>query len=129
MFKGRTLFLATTALMVAAPAYAQQAPAASPPAEPVADTALDTSTDTPAAGGDDIIVTAVARGQNRLDSSVSVSSINSDAIANAAPRSAAELFRSLPGIRSESSGGEGNANIAVRGLPVASGGAKFLQLQ
>jgi len=129
MFKGRTLFLATTALMVAAPAYAQQAPAASPPAEPVADTALDTPVDTPAAGGDDIIVTAVARGQNRLDSSVSVSSINSDAIANAAPRSAAELFRSLPGIRSESSGGEGNANIAVRGLPVASGGAKFLQLQ
>lgn len=29
----------------------------------------------------------------------------------------------------ESTGGEGNANIAVRGLPVASGGAKFLQIQ
>ncbi|MDN4630803.1 TonB-dependent receptor [Sphingomonas sp. PsM26] len=126
MFKGRTLFLATTALMVAAPAYAQEASAASPPADPVTDTAPDTPA---ASGNDDIIVTAVARGQNRLDSSVSVSSINSDAIANAAPRSAAELFRSLPGIRSESSGGEGNANIAVRGLPVASGGAKFLQLQ
>ena len=41
----------------------------------------------------------------------------------------AEIFRNIPGIRSESSGGEGNANIAVRGLPVASGGAKFLQLQ
>ena len=32
-------------------------------------------------------------------------------------------------MRSESTGGEGNANIAVRGLPVAAGGAKFLQLQ
>jgi outer membrane receptor protein involved in Fe transport len=77
---------------------------------------------------EEIIVTGVARGQNRLDSSVSVSSVSPEAIANIAPRSVAELFRNLPGIRSESSGGEGNANIQVRGLPVASGGAKFLQL-
>ncbi len=76
----------------------------------------------------EIIVTGVAKGQNRLDSSVSASVISPEAIANASPRSVAELFRNLPGIRSESSGGEGNANIAVRGLPVASGGAKFLQL-
>lgn len=77
----------------------------------------------------DIVVTAVSRGQNRLDAPVSVSSLSGDALVNLAPRSAAEAFRSIPGIRSESSGGEGNANIAVRGLPVASGGAKFLQLQ
>lgn len=77
----------------------------------------------------DIVVTAVPRGRNRLDSSVSVSSLSGEQILEAAPRSAAEILRSLPGIRSESSGGEGNANIAVRGLPVASGGAKFLQLQ
>ncbi len=117
MLKGRSILLATSALMFVAPAYAQQASVAEAPA------------DAAPASGEDIIVTAVARGQNRLDSSVSVSSLNADTIANAAPRSAAELFRSLPGIRSESSGGEGNANIAVRGLPVASGGAKFLQLQ
>jgi len=78
---------------------------------------------------DEIVVTAVSRGQNKLETSISVSSIGEDAIANAAPRSVAELFRNLPGIRSESSGGEGNANISVRGLPVASGGSKFLQLQ
>lgn len=77
----------------------------------------------------EIIVTAVARGQNRLDSSVSVSSLNAEQLQQTTPRSVAELFRNIPGIRSESSGGEGNANIAVRGLPVASGGAKFLQLQ
>ena len=124
MLKGRTLFLATTAMFVGPPAFAQEAASA-----PVA---AQSDTDANTADGqnkDDIIVTAVARGQNRLDSSVSVSSLNADAIANTAPRSVAELFRSLPGIRSESSGGEGNANIAVRGLPVASGGAKFLQLQ
>jgi outer membrane receptor protein involved in Fe transport len=80
-------------------------------------------------GKDEIIVTGVAKGQNKLDSSISVSALNQEAIANAAPRSVAELFRNLPGIRSESSGGEGNANISVRGLPVASGGSKFLQLQ
>lgn len=77
----------------------------------------------------EIVVTAVARSANKLDSSVSVSSLNAETIAAAAPRSAAELFRSLPGIRSESSGGEGNANIQVRGIPISTGGAKFLQLQ
>lgn len=81
------------------------------------------------ASGQDIVVTAVARGVSRLDTSVTVSSLGAEDIAKSAPRSVAEIFRNLPGIRSESSGGEGNANISVRGLPVASGGAKFLQLQ
>lgn len=77
----------------------------------------------------DIIVTAVARGRDRLDSAVSTSSLREADILKAAPRSTAEIFRNVPGIRSESSGGEGNANISIRGLPIASGGAKFLQLQ
>ena len=119
--KATTLLMTSTLLAAgglgsAPPALAQAAPA------PVA--TADDPTE-----GNEIVVTAVARGQNKLDTSISVSSLNADAIAAAAPRSVAELFRSLPGIRSESSGGEGNANIAVRGLPVASGGAKFLQLQ
>lgn len=82
-----------------------------------------------AAAETEIVITAVARGQNVLDSSVSVSAIGGEDLVDLAPRSSAELIRQIPGIRSESSGGEGNANIAVRGLPVASGGAKFLQLQ
>lgn len=77
----------------------------------------------------DIIVTAVARGRDRLDSAISTSSLREADILKAAPRSTAEIFRNVPGIRSESSGGEGNANISIRGLPIASGGAKFLQLQ
>ena len=80
-------------------------------------------------GLDEIIVTASARPTNRLESSISVSALDESAIAEAAPRTTAEIFRQIPGIRSESTGGDGNANIAVRGLPVASGGAKFLQLQ
>lgn len=78
---------------------------------------------------DEIVITATAGGKSKLRTSVSTSSINSDTIERSAPRSTAEIFRNIPGIRSESTGGEGNANIAVRGLPVASGGAKFLQLQ
>lgn len=79
--------------------------------------------------GKDIVVTAVARGRDRLDSAISTSSLGSAEILKIAPRSTAEIFRNIPGIRSESSGGDGNANISIRGLPIASGGAKFLQLQ
>ncbi|MBB3860728.1 outer membrane receptor protein involved in Fe transport [Novosphingobium hassiacum] len=115
MLTRRTLLLASSAFMFAVPVHAQ-------------DSAADQASD-PAVANEEIIVTAVARSANRLDSSVSVSSLNADAIATASPRSAAELFRNLPGIRSESSGGEGNANIQSRGIPISTGGAKFLQLQ
>ncbi|WP_462157593.1 TonB-dependent receptor domain-containing protein [Pseudoalteromonas sp. GB56] len=76
-----------------------------------------------------IMVTGVPRNSTVMASSVSVSSFSSEQLEVTTPRSTAEAFRAIPGVRSESSGGEGNANIAVRGLPVAAGGAKFLQLQ
>lgn len=76
-----------------------------------------------------IIVTAVPHSQNRLDSSLSVTTLSPGQIQIASPRSAGEIFRNIPGIRAESSGGEGNANISVRGLPLAAGGSKYLQLQ
>lgn len=79
--------------------------------------------------GKDIVVTAVARGRDRLDSAISTSSLGAAEILKISPRSTAEIFRNIPGIRAESSGGDGNANISIRGLPIASGGAKFLQLQ
>lgn len=81
------------------------------------------------ADADIIIVTAVPRSQNRLDASISVSTLDPKQIQIAVPRSAAEMFRVIPGVRSESSGGEGNANISVRGLPLATGGSKYIQLQ
>lgn len=81
-------------------------------------------------GFERILVTgAASRNQTVMQSSVSVSTLTFDDIDATAPRSTAEIFRMLPGVRSESTGGEGNANIAVRGLPVAAGGAKFLTLQ
>lgn len=77
---------------------------------------------------DDVVVTGVINPRSKLQSSVSVSTISTAQIEQAAPRATAEIFRSIPGIKSESTGGEGNANITIRGIPVASGGAKFLQI-
>jgi outer membrane receptor protein involved in Fe transport len=77
----------------------------------------------------DVVVTAVARGRDRLDTAVSTSQLLASDIDRIAPRSVAEIFRNIPGIRSESSGGEGNANLSIRGLPMATGGGKYVQLQ
>ncbi len=78
---------------------------------------------------EEIVVTGVARkGVTKLEASVSVSSIDDQQIEKLAPRSAAEIFRGLPGIRAESSGGGGNANITIRGIPLATGGSKYTQI-
>lgn len=76
-----------------------------------------------------VVVTGTARGQSKMKTSISISTIDDDAIARAVPTSAAELLRSIPGVRSESSGGEGNANITVRGVPISAGGARYVQMQ
>lgn len=78
---------------------------------------------------DQVIITGVTNPKSKIESSVSVTSMSPKVIEQSAPRSTAEIFRTIPGIRSESSGGEGNSNIAVRGVPVSSGGSKYVQLQ
>lgn len=117
----RQLLLAGVALASLASGAAAQTPPADAPA------AQAGAEDAPPP--EDVVVTAVARSANRLSTSVTTSQISADAIVQLAPRTTAELLRNLPGVRVEASGGDGNANISVRGLPVASGGAKFLQLQ
>jgi outer membrane receptor protein involved in Fe transport len=76
-----------------------------------------------------VIVTGVAKQTTIFDSSASVSAIGEDEIANLAPRSVNELFRTIPGVKSEDTGGDANANIKVRGMPIASGGSRYLSLQ
>lgn len=117
MERGKSVLLAGVAMLAMLP-FAAQAQ--------VADKA---KADTDVLELDAVVVTASRDGATKMSSSISVSSLSAEQITAQAPRSTAEIFRGLPGIRSESTGGEGNANIAVRGLPVASGGAKFLQLQ
>ncbi|MBC8035226.1 MAG: TonB-dependent receptor [Chitinophagaceae bacterium] len=77
----------------------------------------------------DVIVVGNTSGRSKLTSSVSVSTLRTEDIAKAAPRTTAEIFRSIPGIKAEASGGEGNTNITVRGVPISAGGSKYLQLQ
>jgi outer membrane receptor protein involved in Fe transport len=96
----------------------------------------DTSAESPAGApaGDalaleEVVVTASARPASKMDSSVSVSTLDSAQLQQLQPTSAADVLRDIPGIRAEASGGEGNANVAVRGLPIASGGAKYVQFQ
>ncbi|MWV29253.1 TonB-dependent receptor domain-containing protein [Aurantiacibacter rhizosphaerae] len=89
----------------------------------------NTAGEDPVTQDNTIFVTAVARGGNELETSVSLSVIDAETITATNPRSAADLVRQIPGIRAEASGGEGNANIAVRGIPVSTGGARYIQLQ
>jgi len=91
------------------------------------DTALEKKSET--LDLETIVVTASSGNTSKMRASVSVSSLDPDQIAEAAPSSVADILRNIPGIRSEASGGEGNANVSVRGLPLASGGAKYVQFQ
>lgn len=79
---------------------------------------------------EEMVVTAAAGNKTQLLTSVSVTSINSDIIKDFQPSSEAEVFRMIPGIQVAGTAGPGgNANIAVRGLPVATGGSPFVQIQ
>src|ERR1700740_431 len=86
----------------------------------------------PAADGlnmERVVVTGTTAGSSKMKSSVSISTLEGETLKNGAPLSAAEVLRSVPGVRSESSGGEGNANITVRGVPISAGGARYVQIQ
>lgn len=116
--------------MGCSPCFAQGAASEQPPVEQAPATPPADGVVPRQMSGDQVpVVTALPRSQNRLDTSVSISTLSPAQLDTAAPRTLAEIFRVIPGIRSESSSGEGNANISVRGLPIASGGSKFLQLQ
>jgi outer membrane receptor protein involved in Fe transport len=111
---GMAAAVATAILQMSAAAAQEAAPAA------------------PAADGlnmERVVVTGSTGGSSKMKSSVSISTLDADVIKNAAPMSAAEVLRSVPGVRAESSGGEGNANITVRGVPISAGGARYVQIQ
>jgi len=78
---------------------------------------------------DAVVVTGVINARSKLESSVSITTLNPAGILQSAPRTTAEIFRTIPGIRAEASGGDGNTNITVRGVPISAGGSKYLQLQ
>lgn len=109
----RTCLLSSIALIaLPASAFAQEAP----------------QPDDAAAANEEIVVTGTAGGGiNRQDAAFAITSINSDAIDRAAPNSTADLFKVIPGVSAESSGGQNGANIFVRGYP-SGGDAEFVTL-
>lgn len=78
---------------------------------------------------DQIVVTGTSTNTSKMKQSLSVSTLDADQLEKTGATSATELLRSIPGIRSESSGGEGNANITVRGVPLSAGGSRYVQIQ
>lgn len=107
------------ALAGMSPAWAQQAP---PP--PAQDAAPQNPLDL-----EEIVVTASSSGASKMKSSISVSTLDAAQLQQVNAASAAEVLRAIPGIRSESSGGESNANLTVRGVPISAGGARYVQYQ
>ena len=78
---------------------------------------------------DEVVITASPTGRTKMKSSDSVTSLGEEAITRTGATNTAEILRAIPGIRSESSGGEGNANVVVRGIPLSAGGARYVQFQ
>jgi outer membrane receptor protein involved in Fe transport len=78
---------------------------------------------------DEMVITATPEARSKMKQSLSVSSMDGDQIRDSMPTSSAEILRSIPGVRSEASSGEGNANVTVRGLPISAGGSRYVQFQ
>lgn len=66
-------------------------------------------------------------GISKKDASFAVTNIDASIIEKIAPKSTADLFKAVPGVWVESSGGESGANVFVRGFP-GGGDAPFLTL-
>ena len=64
-----------------------------------------------------IVVTGSGgRGQTKLESSVSITTLDAEQLAREAPLGTADLLETVPGFWVEDSGGETNNNVAPRGL-------------
>jgi outer membrane receptor protein involved in Fe transport len=81
------------------------------------------------AGGAESVSTGVAVKRDPLDSATSTSVLHETEIERFGARSIDDLLRIVPGLRADASSGEGNGTLTVRGLPAASSGAKFIQVQ
>ncbi len=115
----KPLALAVTLALLSLPAAHAQTST-----QPAADAAKDDGLKL-----DQIVVTGTSSARTKMRSSVAISTVEGDGVIAATAASATEILRSVPGIRSESSGGESNANVGVRGIPISAGGARYIQFQ
>lgn len=116
--------LASCSGLLAGTAQAQTAPAAAEATKP------DAAKNNDVVALERIVVTATGTLKSKMRSSVSVTDVDNEQIQNLGARSEAEVLLLIPGIRTEPTAGPGgNSNISVRGLPISSGGSKYVQLQ
>lgn len=119
--------VAVLAALASAAAQAQAPATATASADPA-------SAATPPAVGDGlrldrIVITGTLQAMPKMQQSVSISTVDGAQLQKIGAASAADVLRSIPGLRAEASGGEGNANITVRGVPISAGGSRYVQLQ
>jgi outer membrane receptor protein involved in Fe transport len=123
--KNYQLLLGVSSLVCMSPALAEVGAAQDGPA----DAATDAKLPAKKAEQKEVFSTGVARGRDILDAAISTSSIKESQIVKLSARGLGEIFHNIPGVRSELTSGETSANVTVRGLPLATSGAKFLQIQ
>lgn len=76
---------------------------------------------------DTYVVTGLTGPRRELEAPLAITVVTADTISSQAPRSVAELFKMIPGIYAESSGGESHNNIFPRGV-FSSGGYRYTAL-
>lgn len=76
-----------------------------------------------------VIVTGTFNPQSKLESTVSITTLNSKTIEQQAPRSTGDLIGSIPGFYVESNLGETGNNIYPRGLPIGTGSFRYTSLR
>ena len=120
--------VAPLALML--PGLANAAAAAPTPAD-AKRSAAEPQAEAPAKNApvEEAFTTGVAKGRDRLDSATSTSALKQSEIQKLGARTLADILRNIPGIRTESSTGDGNSNYTIRGLPLTSGGSKYMQIE
>ena len=79
---------------------------------------------------EEVIVTGVAGGAElrKFDASFSITTTSNEEINRFSPKSTADLFKLVPGVWAESSGGVSGANVFVRGF-AAAGDAPYVTVQ
>lgn len=134
MFRTAVYLLSAAPMALCAQvAFAQSQPTATdaqaqPPGAPQTDAASAPQADEGQSAPDIVVVGTAGAGTRRQDAAFAVTTLNSDAISRAAPTSTADLLRAVPGVMTESSGGQNGANIFVRGYP-SGGDAQFVTFQ
>jgi outer membrane receptor protein involved in Fe transport len=74
----------------------------------------------------EVIVTGQSQARTKLETPQAVTTINQSFIQERAPRGTADLLKAVPGFNVQSNFGEVGANVSVRGLPIVTGGFKYV---